>query len=279
MEKEKTKKQSFVMYNSFVEAASNMDAEHAWECVLRIRDYALFGIDEKSNHWGVNMVMDMAKPLLDSARKRYEKCVENGNKGKIYGNKGGRPKKDSKPQEKPLNVNVNEYVKDNVDEKVDEKVDEFVSQENPNQTESGKQPNAVFQSFLAETDPVHCTNADSFSSHSPLQPDNEIKPEHPSSRSSSSPREDCLNYIITHKAPTSNDGLDAKDYYEFCLAKALIKLVKMDIGTLAKDDTVFFNAVNYYKDLYGVGQEQAIKDINILKARANSIRIEQQKAS
>lgn len=124
MEKENIEKQSFVMYNSFIDAATNLDDAHFKECIIKIRDYALYGKDEDSDFWGVNVIMDIAKPLLDAAKKRYERCVENGKKGGEHGKKGGRPKKETnppeKPQEEPLNVYENdyEYEKDNVKEKV-----------------------------------------------------------------------------------------------------------------------------------------------------------------
>jgi hypothetical protein len=85
MKKENVEKQSFVMYNSFIDAAANLDDAHFKECIIKIRDYALFGTDKKSDNWGVNIILDMAKPLLDKAKKRYKTCVENGNKGKDYG--------------------------------------------------------------------------------------------------------------------------------------------------------------------------------------------------
>ena len=118
MGKNTNESQVIVLYNSIIDAASNLDAKYAWECILKIRDYALYGKDGKSENWGVNLVLDVAKPLLDGARKRYEKCVENGNKGKEFGKNGGRPKKATKPQEKPqsepLNVYVNANANDNL---------------------------------------------------------------------------------------------------------------------------------------------------------------------
>lgn len=55
-------------------------------------------------------------------------------------------------------------------------------------------------------------------------------------------------------------------------------MVKMDIGSLQKNEAVFYAAVNNYMDLYGVSKEQAIKDINTLKVKAKKIKDEQQKA-
>ena len=142
MEKENIEKQSFVMYNSFIDAATNLDDAHFKECIIKIRDYALYGKDEDSDFWGVNVIMDIAKPLLDAAKKRYERCVENGKKGGEHGKKGGRPKKETnppeKPQEEPLNVYVNdyEYDKDNVNEKVYDNPNDYVK-ENESLHENG----------------------------------------------------------------------------------------------------------------------------------------------
>lgn len=124
MNDKNSKKQSFVMYNSFVDAAANLDDAQFKECIIKIRDYALFGKDEKSDNWGVNIILDMAKPLLDKAKNRYDNCVKNGNKGKDYGWHGGRPRKNIKPQEKPqsepLNVYVNVYENENKNENKNE---------------------------------------------------------------------------------------------------------------------------------------------------------------
>jgi hypothetical protein len=111
MAQQKIDKQSFVVYNSFFEAAKNLNGDDFKECFFNLRDYALFGIDKETDNWAINIILSMAKPLVASARKRYENCVENGNKGKDYGKNGGRPKKtlEEKPQAKPLNVNANVY--------------------------------------------------------------------------------------------------------------------------------------------------------------------------
>ena len=100
------------------------------------------------------------------------------------------------------------------------------------------------------------------------------KPDH----ASEGVHDDCLIYLITHKPPKSTDGYDIKEYYDYCIAKALVKMVKMDIGSLPKNEAVFYEAVKNYMDLYCVSKEQAIKDINILKVKAKKIKDEQQKA-
>ena len=42
-DKKEKRKESFVMYESFIDAASYLDGNDFKECVLKIRDYALYG--------------------------------------------------------------------------------------------------------------------------------------------------------------------------------------------------------------------------------------------
>lgn len=86
-------RQSFVMYASFLEAAEQLDADAFKECVLKLRDYALYGENVYSKDPVVNIILTMAKPNISAAAARYQRCVENGNKGKEYGSRGGRPRK------------------------------------------------------------------------------------------------------------------------------------------------------------------------------------------
>ena len=58
----KNEKRSFVMYDSFWEAMKYLNDAEFRECVLRIRDYALDGVDEESSSPMVNVIMVMAKP-------------------------------------------------------------------------------------------------------------------------------------------------------------------------------------------------------------------------
>lgn len=88
----KNEKRSFVMYDSFLEAAKHLNDAEFRECILRIRDYALEDIDEESQSPYVNIILAMAKPNLDSARRRYMTSVENGKKGAEFGKLGGAPK-------------------------------------------------------------------------------------------------------------------------------------------------------------------------------------------
>lgn len=122
-------RQSFVMYASFLEAAEHLEAEAFKECVLKLRDYALYGDEVYSKDPVVNIILTMAKPNISAAAARYQRCVENGSKGREHGSKGGRPRKGETREEydarrgktprKPLDVKDNE----NENEKRDDDVE------------------------------------------------------------------------------------------------------------------------------------------------------------
>lgn len=120
----KNEKRSFVMYDSFLEAMKHLNDAEFRECAMRIRDYALEGVDEESISPMVNVIMTMAKPNLYSARRRYMASVENGKKGAEFGKLGGAPKgnqnaRKKQPQKQPLDVDANEDVDVNEDENDD----------------------------------------------------------------------------------------------------------------------------------------------------------------
>ena len=127
-------KRSFVFYDSFLEAMKHLNDSEFRECVMRIRDYALEGIDEESQSPYVNIILAMAKPNLDSARRRYMASVENGKKGAEFGELGGAPKGNKnaskkQPLKQPLDVDVDVDDNDNVNEDVDVDVDVNVNVE------------------------------------------------------------------------------------------------------------------------------------------------------
>ena len=124
----KNEKRSFVMYDSFLEAMKHLNDAEFRECVLKIRDYALEGIDKESESPYVNIILAMAKPNLEAARRRYEASVENGKKGAEFGKLGGAPKGNKnaskkQPLKQPLNVDDNEDVNENVNGNVDVNAD------------------------------------------------------------------------------------------------------------------------------------------------------------
>lgn len=78
-------KQSFVMYGSFLEAAENLEPDKFKECILKMRDFALYGEDVSSTDPVVNIILTMAKPNLNAAAERYQQRVKNGEIGKEHG--------------------------------------------------------------------------------------------------------------------------------------------------------------------------------------------------
>lgn len=128
---EGSERQSFVMYASFLEAAEKLEPTAFKECVLKLRDYALYGDDVHSKNIAVEIILTMAKPNLNAAAVRYQRCVENGSKGKAYGTKGGRPRKGESREEylerkgkqetprKPLNADEDENEKENENDDVE----------------------------------------------------------------------------------------------------------------------------------------------------------------
>lgn len=115
----KNEKRSFVMYDSFMSAMKHLSDAEFRECMLKISDYARDGVDEESSSPMVNVIMELVKPNLDAANKRYDACVENGKKGAEYGKLGGAPKgnqnaRKKQPLKQPLNVDVEENVNNDV---------------------------------------------------------------------------------------------------------------------------------------------------------------------
>ena len=90
---ESSERQSFVMYASFLAAAENLKPDQFKECILKMRDFAIYGEDVTSSDPMTNIILTMAKPNLNAAAIRYQQSVENGMKGKEHGAKGGRPRK------------------------------------------------------------------------------------------------------------------------------------------------------------------------------------------
>ena len=248
MTQQRTDKQSFVIYNSFLEAANNLPDADFKKCIMSIRDYALYGIDEDTDNWAINVILSMAKPLLASARKRYENCVENGSKGKDFGPEGGRPKKytsetkpQAKPQAKPQSQPLNDN--DNVNNNVYTKAYADSNAENTNH---------LHKSF----------NNPSSNIVDSLQLNDEAEIQQPLGDKTKDLHDEFLRYLFK-QAPNEMDELE---YYEFWLADAIYKLVRMDDGALTKDDNLFFEAVKYYMLVYKVkDRNKAIKDINQLK--------------
>ncbi len=283
MSKNEDKKKSFVMYDSFLEAMKHLNDAEFRECVMKIRDYALEGIDKESASPYVNIIIAMAKPNLDAAKRRYEVSVENGKKGAEFGKLGGAPKgnqnaRKNNPQstpKQPLDVDVNEDIEVDVNEKVDVEVDapsgsiefqsSFSNSSNSSLTyeanesellEENKEKEPLqevynFKGFeLSTVSEVEKESHINFNSESnntpPVSPCSEKEPECSAAR----PQQ--------QKEP----GMDMSDYLVECIIKNATRLACFRKNALPQDDNLFWRTVGLYCDLYGDSKKDAARFLN-----------------
>ncbi len=279
----KNEKRSFVMYDSFLEAMKHLNDSEFRECVMKIRDYALEGIDEESQSPYVNIILAMAKPNLDSARRRYMASVENGKKGAEYGKLGGAPKgnqnaRKKQPQKQPLDVDANEDVDVNEDEEVNE---------NANADEADPSGSiSVKSSFSNSSNSVLINEANDSERLKENEPPVEEQPSHSnasvvgvadkgkgetplyskdSSISSAPLGTGSVGEAGSPAARSSQGkdaGMDAGKYWEKCYYKNLTKLIDMKCGKQAYDKSLFERTVRLYIDLWGGSRAHAINEIN-----------------
>ena len=281
-------KKSFVMYDSFLEAMKHLNDAEFRECVLKIRDYALDGIDEESESPYVNIILAMAKPNLDAARRRYMASVENGKKGAEYGKLGGAPKGNqnarkkqplNQPQKQPLDVDVNDDVEEDVNEEVDVKGDD--DGENPSgsigfqssfsnssigfqeeiendskrleEREENNERNLGFDftgfEFVAASEEENHINSKSESNNTP--PVSPCSDEGAGS-SAARPRQ--------QKEP----GMDMSEYLEQCIYKNAIRLAHIRKNEHPQDDKLFWRTVDFCCDLNGDSKDKAAKFVTDL---------------
>ena len=279
----KNEKRSFVMYDSFLEAMKHLNDSEFRECVMKIRDYALEGIDEESQSPYVNIILAMAKPNLDSARRRYMASVENGKKGAEYGKLGGAPKgnqnaRKKQPQKQPLDVDANEDVDVNEDEEVNENAN--ADEADPSGSISVKSSfsnssNSVLineandSERLKENEPP-VEEQPSSSNDSVVGVADKGKGETPIYSKDSSISSAPLGTGSVGEAGCSaarssqgkDAGMDAGKYWEKCYYKNLTKLIDMKCGKQAYDKSLFERTVRLYIDLWGGSRAHAINEIN-----------------
>ena len=271
-------KNSFVFYDSFLSAMKHLNDSEFRECVMRIRDYALEGIDEESQSPYVNIILAMAKPNLDSARRRYEVAVENGKKGAEFGNLGGAPKgnqnaRKKQPQKQPLDVDANEDV--NVNEYENNDIDVYDVADGT----SGKQ--GFSSSFSNSSNSVLRERAND----SERLKKNEEKKEPPTEEQPSYSNASVVGVADKGKGETpiysKNSSIssaplgtgsvgeagspaarprrrevktgvyDQGEYYRLCFNNYMLDLVDMRLGKLPQDDNLFWQAVNVYQAILG----------------------------
>ena len=286
----KNEKRSFVMYDSFLEAMKHLSDAEFRECVLKIRDYALEGVDEESSSPMVNVIMAMAKPNLDSARQRYMASVENGKKGAEYGKLGGAPKRNqnarkkqplNQPQKQPLDVDANEDVEEDVNEEVNVNGDD----DGDNQSgtigfqSSFSNSSIGFQEEEIENDSERLEEREEnnernlgfdfkgfeFVAASEEMGETSIYSKDDNSISASSP---CLDKEAGSSAARprlqKEPGMNMSEYLEQCIYKNAIKLAHIRKNELPQDDNLFWRTVDLYGNLYGDSKDQATKRITTI---------------
>ena len=280
-------KRSFVMYDSFLEAMKHLNDSEFRECVMRIRDYALEGIDEESQSPYVNIILAMAKPNLDSARRRYMASVENGKKGAEFGELGGAPKGNKnaskkQPLKQPLDVdvdvdvddndNVNEDVDVDVDVNVNVEVDDYTNADVNNDAEST--PTGLVSSYNTSIQGVN-NQIENYSEQfedreEKIKPLQEVNSSHSNScdvRAAGKNTSEALssNAEVSSATPQRREegGMSMEEYIKKCFAQRVRMLAEMEKGSIPTDDRVFWGAIDLYCDLhYGTDRKRAAKEVS-----------------
>ena len=265
-------KKSFVMYDSFVEAMMHLDDKDFRECFMKIRDYALEGVEEESTSPMVNIILAMAKPNLEAAKRRYEISVENGKKGAEYGKLGGAPKGNqnarkkqplNQPQKQPLNVDVEENVNENeeVDVNEDTPVEDIIHSSFSNSS------NRVLSKEI-ENDSERLEEREE--RRTPLtEATKEGNPQYSKTNSNNtvpvspgSGRGTANSTARPRRRTVKGGEYDQSEYYSLCLNNYVLDLADMRLGILPNEDGLFWQAVDLYKALYGKSNDEAIKTIS-----------------
>ena len=276
-------KRSFVMYDSFLEAMKHLNDSEFRECVMRIRDYALEGIDEESQSPYVNIILAMAKPNLDSARRRYMASVENGKKGAEFGELGGAPKGNKnaskkQPLKQPLDVDVDDNDNDNVNEDVDVdvnvnvEVDDYTNADVNNDAEST--PTGLVSSYNTSIQGVN-NQIENYSEQfedreEKIKPLQEVNSSHSNScdvRAAGKNTSEALSSKAEVSSTTpqrrEEGGMSMEEYIKKCFAQRVRMLAEMEKGSIPTDDRVFWGAIDLYCDLhYGTDRKRAAKEVS-----------------
>ena len=272
-------KRSFVFYDSFLEAMKHLNDVEFRECVLKIRDYALEGIEDESEYPMVNVIMSLAKPNLDSARRRYMASVENGKKGAEFGELGGAPKgnqnaRKKQPLKQPLDVDDNDNVNEDVDVDVDVNVnvDDYTNADVNNDAEST--PTGLVSSYNTSIQGVN-NQIENYSEQfedreEKIKPLQEVNSSHSNScdvRAAGKNTSEALSSKAEVSSTTpqrrEEGGMSMEEYIKKCFAQRVRMLAEMEKGSIPTDDRVFWGAIDLYCDLhYGTDRKRAAKEVS-----------------
>ena len=229
------------MYDSFLEAMKHLNDAEFRECVLKIRDYALEGNEEESASPMVNVIMALAKPNLDSAKRRYMASVENGKKGAEFGKLGGAPKgnqnaRKKQPLKQPLDVDVDDNVNEDEDVDVNVEVDDYTNADVNNDAEST--PTGLVSSYNTSIQGVNNqieNDSEQFEDREEkIKPLQEVNSSHSNScdvRAAGKNTSEALssNAEVSSATPQRREegGMDMGEYLERVIANSIGRLAKM----------------------------------------------------
>ena len=280
-------------YDSFLSAMKHLNDAEFRECVLKIRDYAIEGVDEESSSPMVNVIMAMAKPNLDSAKRRYMASVENGKKGAEYGKLGGAPKgnqnaRKKQPQKQPLDVYANEDVEEDVNKEVNVNGDD--DGDNPSGSigfqSSFSNFSIGFQEEEIENDSERLEEREEnnernlgfdFKRFELFTASEEEKEIHINSKSESnntppvspySEKEAGCSAARPSHCEVKEEAYDQSEYYRHCLNNYVLDLADMRKGILPNDGKLFWQAVKLYQSLRGCSEQHAV---NVISSKVSEI--------
>ena len=235
----KNEKRSFVMYDSFLEAMKHLNDAEFRECVLKIRDYALDGIDKESESPYVNIILAMAKPNLEAARRRYEASVENGKKGAEFGKLGGAPKGNKNASKKqPLKQPLNEDVEVNVEVDENEEVNKnsYDNENAPLGSMSFQSSFSSLESSIIDAITLEDADLDGDLSHSKSKSDMTMSsgkaetPSYPKGNSEHKTDSPCIakaGSSAARRQQNKDEGVDMGEYMERVIANSIGRLAAM----------------------------------------------------
>ena len=277
MTRKNNEKRSFVFYDSFLEAMKHLNDAEFRECVMKIRDYALDGVDEESNSPMVNVIMALVKPNVDAADRRYRACVENGKKGAEYGKLGGAPRgnqnaRKKQPLKQPLDVDVEENVYVKVDENEEVNKNSYDNENAPLGSMSSQSSFSSSESSIIDAITLDDADLDGDLSHSKSRSDMTTSsgkfetPSYSKSNSDHNTGSPCIaktGSSAARRQQNKDEGMDIGEYLEMCFNHYVRQVVDMRLGIIPTDDNVFWKAVDLYKDLhYGIDNKQAATEVS-----------------
>ena len=233
-------KKSFVMYASFFEAMKHLNDAEFRECMIMIGEYGLNGVEMQSSSPMVNVIMELVKPNLAAAGRRYDACVENGKKGAEYGKLGGAPKGNQNARKKqPLKQPLNEDVEVNVEVDENEEVNKN-SYDNENAPLGSMSSQSSFsnssESSIIDAITLEDDDLDGDLSHSnsrsdmTTSSDKSETPLYSKSNSDHNTGSTCIakaESSAARRQQNKDEGMDMGEYMERVIANSIGRLAKM----------------------------------------------------